>query len=299
MKKFQDYFNQTSIIAPKRDERPFISKVDATCPFCLANEKRLEKIIDESWQKDELFIRIVPNRYPVTTPDGVSGQHDVVIDTSEHQLHPKDFSILHWMVLLQGIQKRWHQLMEDPQIQLIQVFKNFGVKAGASISHSHWQIIALEIVPLSMKRQYELFLSHHECYLCNALHLQEGFLVLEDDLWEIWVPPIPDYPYEVWIIPKQHIQHYGDLSTEEIKKLGKHLKYLLEAYHLINPGYDFNICMMSGDVRGHYPYHFYIKLVMRIGHIAGFEIATGCHVLSANPAAYADEMKKILKGMYK
>lgn len=299
MKKYQSYFNQTSIIAPKRDARPFIDEGDVSCPFCLANEESLESIIYESWQDDELLVRIVPNRYPVTSNHGAKGKHDVIIDTQHHTLHPKDFTISHWEVLLESIQKRWKHLMCDPKIQFIQVFKNYGRKAGASISHSHWQVISMEEIPYSMRVKYARYDSGACCYLCNSIHNQEGVMIWEDTLFEVWVPPMPQYPYEVWFIPKVHHQHYGELSLEEIKKLGKLIKYLLEVYHQISPQFDFNICMMSGDVKGRYPYHFYVKLVMRIGHIAGFEIATGCHILSVAPNVYAKEMKNILKGMYK
>ena len=299
MKKFQDFFNQTSIMAPKRDARPFINEEDPECPFCLANKECLEGILVESWQGGELLACIVPNRYPITSEEGVKGKHDVIIDTQYHTLHPKDFTVSHWEMLLKIIQKRWDALMEDPKLQLIQVFKNYGRNAGASISHSHWQIIALEEMPYSMRAKYIAFNQDGQCYLCNHLHQQEGFLIWEDTFFEVWVPPVPQFPYEVWIIPKKHYQHYGELSVEENKRLGKLIKCLLEVYHQIKPHYDFNLCMMSGDVKGQYPYHFYVRLVMRIGHIAGFEIATGCHILSVEPRTYAKEMKKILKGMYK
>ncbi len=299
MKSFQDLFNRTTIMAPKRNARPFINEEDSSCPFCLANKACLESIIDESWKEGELLGRIVPNRFPVTSNEGAKGLHDVIIDTQYHREHPKDFSVMHWEELLLLIQKRWKQLMENQKLEFIQVFKNYGVKAGASISHSHWQIIALEEVPYSMKEKYLGYHQDQKCYLCELQHRKEGFLVWEDALIEIWVPAIPQFPYEVWLIPKQHRQHYGKLSIEEIKTLGKLMKYLLEVYHQLNLQGDFNICMMSGDVRGKYPYHFYIQLVMRIGHIAGFEIATSCHILSIEPKTYAEEMKKILKGMYK
>ena len=299
MKNFQDLYSQTSIIAPRRDARPFINEEDLTCPFCLVNKECLEDILDESWQEGQLLARIVPNRYPVTSNEGAKGKHDVVIDTQYHRMHPKDFTVPHWEAILKIIQKRWNTLMQDSKIQFIQIFKNYGIHAGASISHSHWQIIALEEIPYSMKKQYEMYRQIGQCYLCNDAHKEEGSLVWEDAFFEVWVPPVPQFPYEVWVIPKKHYQHYGELSIEEIKKLGKLIKYLLEVYHQLSPQYDFNICMMSGDIKEKYTYHFYVKLVVRIGHIAGFEIATGCHILSVEPKAYAIQMKKILKGMYK
>lgn len=302
MKRYQNFFNDDCIIAPHRNKRPFINKGDVTCPFCLINEVRLSRIIDESWQADELFVRIVPNLYPITSEYSAQGVHDVIIDTHHHMLHPKDFSEKHWEVLLRVMQKRWHQLMADTKINFIQIFKNYGVKAGASISHSHWQLVALEKVPYSLQKKLSIY---HEaelddtCYLCDLIHIQEGTIIFEDDLWEVWVPPIPQFTYEVWLIPKKHYQHYGQLELEEIKRLGKLIKYLLQTYHQLNPEYDFNICFMSGDLKSKYPYHFYVKVVIRIGQIAGFEISTGCSILTVSPKTYSEQMKKILGKVYK
>lgn len=301
MKCYQKFFYDECIIAQKRDKRPFINEGDTTCPFCLANETSLEKIIDENWKADEVFVRIVSNRYPITSEEGVKGIHDVIIDTHKHTLHPKDFTMQHWEILLCTIQKRWYTIMTFANIRMIQVFKNYGEDAGASISHSHWQLVALETVPYTMKIKYQTYNSLHMqyCYLCSDIHKQEGIVIWEDSLWEIWIPPVPQFPYEVWIVPKKHHQHYGQLSVEEIKELGKLIKYLLQVYHQIESQYAFNICFMSGDLNKEYPYHFHIKLMLRIGKIAGFEIATGCHIMSVAPNIYAEQIKKILKGMYK
>lgn len=301
MKHYQNFFYDECIIAPKRNKRPFINEGDTMCPFCLANEASLDNIIDESWQADKLFVRIVSNRYPITCKERTKGIHDVIIDTHKHTLHPKDFTMKHWETLLRVIQERWCALMRNPKISLIQVFKNYGENAGASISHSHWQLVALEEVPYSMQIKYQAYNSRgiQCCYLCSNIHKQEGITVWEDTLWEIWVPPVPQFPYEVWFVPKIHHQHYGQLSLEEIEKLGKLMKYLLQLYHQIEPQYAFNVCFMSGDLKEDYPYHFHIKLMLRIGKIAGFEIATGCHIMTVAPEMYAEQIKKILKGMYK
>lgn len=291
---FQQTFNQTTLIAPKRQHRPMIDALDTSCPFCLENKNQLENIIEDYWQEDKLVARIVENKYPVIG-EVIRGLHDVVIDTASHTEHPKDFTVSHWIALLMAMQKRWHHMMQDPKIEFIQIFKNYGSCAGASISHSHWQMIALEQIPYSIYEKYNYFNKSEKCYFCSKNHYNEGYLIWEGDTLEIWAPPAPQFLYEVWFIPKQHHQHYGTLSNSEIQELGIFLKYLLEIYHLLNPDYAFNICMMSGDVKGQFNYHFYTKLVMRIGHIAGFEIATGCNIVTTNPKEYAKQIKALLK----
>lgn len=291
---FQSIFNQTALIAPKRKNRPMIDKTDTNCPFCLENKHLIEEIVAEEWDHDKLMARIVTNKYPVVN-DEIQGLHDVIIDTDDHTKHPKDFTLSHWEKLLIAIQHRWHHIMKDPSIQFIQVFKNYGLCAGASISHSHWQLIALQELPYSLQKKCQDFNKQAKCYFCNKQQYEEGYLIWENELLEIWAPPVPQFIYEVWLIPKKHHQHYGELSQEELKVIGAFLKYLLEIYEQIHPHYDFNICMMGGDLKGRYNYHFYIKLVMRSGHIAGFEISTGCHIVTTNPKVYSEQMKLLLE----
>ena len=297
MCKYRKYFASDSIIAPARISRPMIGKQEVTCPFCIGNEQELEKIYDEVWEENKLFVRILANKYPVIGTIGdYTGVHDVIVDTENHLEHPKDFSARHWQVLLLTLQRRWQQLSDDEQNVFIQIFKNYGDLAGASIYHSHWQLLAMHQVPYSMMRQYELYERDEQCFLCQKVHLKEAIIVYETLLWQIIVPPSPEFNYEVWLIPKSHRQHYGELTRLEIEELGTLFKRLLMSYHEIMPDEAFNICMMSGDLKKVWHYHFHVKLMMRIGHIAGFEIATHCHIMMVDPKIYALKIKQLLEG---
>ena len=299
MKKFEEHFNQEAIISSQRALRPIIKKEDVTCPFCPKNEKSLDQIIMEKWHGNMMCAKIVNNKYPITNSNETRGFHDVVIDTLNHNEKARDFSIVHWEILLLAIKERWLLLMKLPNICFIQVFKNDGEDAGASIAHSHWQILALEEVPKKMQWHYQYYNQgdpHKACYLCSIE--DEGFLVFENENWRVWIPPSPEFDGEVWLVPKIHRQHFGQLTTMEIKNLGKLIKYLLLAYEKIKPDTAYNICFMSGDVKGTWPYHFYVKMIRRKGRIAGFEIATGCHIITQRPETYGSEIKNILKGMY-
>lgn len=296
MDRFQEYFNKDAIVATLRKRRPMISKEDTSCPFCLHNKESLPEILEEKWQGQKLWVRVVTNKYPITGDKQEKGFHEVIIDTGDHQQRPMTFSNAHWQVLLLTLQERWRYLMKQQAIQFIQIFKNDGEAAGASISHSHWQLIALKAVPLTMQEQYITYNeSVGDCYLCTLEG--EGFLIQEAMYWRIWTPPVPEFDREVWLVPKKHYQHYGQLQEEEIEELGKLMKQLLIAYDQMVPQSAYNICFMSGDLEEKWCYHFHIRLVMRSGHIAGFEIATGCHVLTQSPQEYTDEIKKILKGI--
>lgn len=292
---YHHYFFYDSMVAPLRGNRPMVGKENTSCPFCKGYEDELAFIYHEVWEEGKLFVRILANKYPIVSIQGTHrGKHDVIVDTDNHLEHPKDFSVKHWEILLLTMQRRWKELSKDNQYNFIQIFKNHGVLAGASMYHSHWQLVAMCEVPLGMRAQYEKYQRQNSCFLCKEECLNEGIVIKETLFWRLIVPPNPEFNYEVWLVPKRHRQHFGELEKKELVELGHLLKAVLTTYNHIMPNVDFNICMMSGDLKKQWHYHFYIRLMMRIGHIAGFEIATHCHILIENPEQYASKIRQLL-----
>lgn len=298
MNNMQDYFSNCSIVAQEREKRPMISKKDSSCPFCYNHLEAIEQLALEV--KNEFYwIRIVNNKYPfINENSSIKGVHDVVIDTIKHDEMPQNFSFEHWKALLMLMQKRWHQLSEVKGMKMIQIFKNNGLKAGASIYHSHWQMAALKQIPPSMQCQYdqfeEAYQKHGSCVMCT---LDQEVLLEETAYWKVIAPSAAQWTYEIWLIPKRHVSHYGQLTEEELAKCGLLLKKCIKAYMQIEEDASYNICMMSGPLseKGHY--HFYIKLIMRKGNIAGFELATNCYILTKSPKAYGAILKEKLESI--
>ena len=294
MYKYQENFFAETIIAPNRQKRPMVDRQTEECPFCGYNINKLEKKIKEVWENERLLICIVANKYPVIDNDEL-GVHDVIIDTDSHSERPKDFSVEHWTKLLEILSERWHDLERNGRYEFIQVFKNQGRLAGASIYHSHWQLIALKKVPYTMIQKYKKYNKEEYCYLCESINSVEFSSIYETESFKVMVPPKPEYYYEVWIVPKAHRYGYGDIERHEMKELAVIFKKILRAYDTIVPEVDYNICMMSGDISKRWNYHFHIRLMMRVSYVAGFEVATGCSVLTIEPKAYALKMKKLLE----
>ena len=176
-KNLQDtsYLGNSAILAKERGNRPAISSSDsAKCPFCLENKDLLEYIWLEK-QVDDDSIRIVNNKYPICHVDQpVYGYHDVVIDTHHHLKTLCQFSIEHWYVLLTAMQEHIKKMAEDERIAFIQIFKNHGIKAGASIAHSHWQIVGLEKIPKGANRTDEsnpfVQKAQDACMVCQLIN---------------------------------------------------------------------------------------------------------------------------------
>ena len=144
-------------LAP-RDTRKHVE----TCPFCRGNEHKTPPAILTWPETGDWQIRMVENLYPVLGDDRAQagftfglqqtidgyGRHEVIIDHHEHGIAIHDMAESHLAALFGVYQTRMRQLFEsDERLKYVLVFKNFGPAAGASIPHTHSQVIAMPVVP--------------------------------------------------------------------------------------------------------------------------------------------------------
>ncbi|MDX2176131.1 MAG: DUF4921 family protein [Candidatus Sumerlaeia bacterium] len=158
------------IIAPLRAARPFTAPAlaagppydAARDPFAPGNESETPPEIAAvraggapadgvGWTT-----RLVPNRYPALTPNCVApapgpggpghGFHEVLIESPGmepfDELPPARAADA--LVLLA---RRVAELYREPGVAAVEVFKNHGRLAGASLEHPHFQLLALPFLP--------------------------------------------------------------------------------------------------------------------------------------------------------
>lgn len=266
------------------------------CPFCPENEGMTPK---EVYSTPDRRIRIVPNKYPFISRNDPShyGIHDVLIDTAKHEEKLYKFSYEHMTALMKTIKYRVDMLQKDENIAYVQVFKNDGVDAGASQSHSHWQIAALSAVPPKFQgidgvlRQY--YEENGKCYFC-ALEFGER-IIEENDAFIAYVPYDAKFPYEMYIIPKRHVSNIVMLDDFELECLGRVLKHCVMRLASLYEGLSYNICFFNSpkaEIQGLHT-HFNIQIFPRIGHMAGFEFSTGCYINSVMPEKAAEILKNV------
>jgi UDPglucose--hexose-1-phosphate uridylyltransferase len=98
------------------------------------------------------------------------------------------------------------------------VFKNHGASAGASMSHSHSQILALPIIPSSVSARFEGMNEYFEktgkCSLCEV---QAKELLIDESTHFISIVPFAaTFPFEIWIIPRAHSSHFHEFDCEKV-----------------------------------------------------------------------------------
>lgn len=98
------------------------------------------------------------------------------------------------------------------------MFKNHGASAGASMSHSHSQILALPVVPPNVSSRLDCMNGFfHETGKCSICEVRvEDLLINESTHFFAIVPFAATFPFEIWIIPRHHSSHFHELDAAKV-----------------------------------------------------------------------------------
>jgi UDPglucose--hexose-1-phosphate uridylyltransferase len=124
-----------------------------------------------------------------------------------------------------------------PFINAVQIFENRGDMMGASNPHPHCQIWANETIPNELGKELSAFdayrAGHGQCLLCHYQQLEErdrSRTVCENDSFAALVPFWAVWPFEILVIPKQHVTGLDQLSGPERDMLADILKRVTTRY---------------------------------------------------------------------
>lgn len=230
-----------------------------------------------------------------TDPE-VVGAHEVIIESPDHEVFFGD-------QLFHAVQDRIVYWRQNTGIRYVQVFKNSGEAAGASLKHPHSQLIALPMVPkrvleeLNGAKQY--WKDRGRCYFCDLLEQERGDrtrLVFETEVFQAIAPWAPRFGFETWILPKVHESHFENTSVAHLEPIRRALTILT---HKLDQAADrpaYNLLLHSAPVHeaelAHY--HWHLEILPRITGVAGFEWATGYYVNIMEPENYARLLRDAL-----
>ncbi|MFA7149206.1 MAG: HIT domain-containing protein, partial [Syntrophomonadaceae bacterium] len=199
------------------------------------------------------------------------------------------------------LQQRYRYLAGDPRVKYIQIYKNRGLFAGASLEHSHSQILALPSVPRENKGLSKYYQQHGKCLLCTTLEAERESrqrLIYESKHFQLICPYASRFSYETWIIPRRHTEHFADINDEELNDLAAIIKiFILAMLDCLNdPSY--NIVINTAPVNQGFAggYHWYMEIIPRLIVANGVEFATGFYMNPVAPEIAATMLReKILE----
>lgn len=259
------------------------------CPFCPDNKNKTPGDILFS---DDMEIRVIPNKYPAIKPP--TGYHDVIIDTKKHDEKLYEFTPEHMNKLFSIMQKRTKELYAMDHIKYIQIFKNDGISSGASITHSHWQIIAMDFIPYrqeTIHNNFEKYFLDHNLRYMDYVYSLKDYIVYENENAFAFCPEASPYGYYTNIALKNSHSPFENLNEKELYSLSDALLKIMKAYNKAFGDLSYNIMFQMAPNGKHNASSFYMGIVPRLGTFAGFELATGCYINHTPPIEGAKKLR--------
>jgi UDPglucose--hexose-1-phosphate uridylyltransferase len=329
-------------LRPKKAEAPAPRDTRAhvdTCPFCVGNEHMTPPQIAAFPAEGSWAVRIVENLYPVLgddrenpnlvfglqqTIDGY-GRHEVIIDNSRHGIALHEMGEDHLATLFHAYRTRMHQLYRsNPRLRYVLVFKNFGPAAGASIAHTHSQIIAMPVTPDNVQAEVAnsraYYHKHHRCIFCSQIDealtfeatiydresgeihrkISIGQYVIERGRKFIAIKPFASrYEWEVHILPLRHQSDFLSTADEDFADLARVMRRTMARLDAVLGGAQYNYFLHSLP---HDPnceecgasYHWHIEICPRTSIPTGFELGSGLYVNTIAPEAAAEKLRAVV-----
>jgi len=322
---------RSSLPSDFREARPV--QQSAFCPFCPGHEDRTPPEIAQYGRPPEApansagwQVRVVPNKFPVLTIDGVTapqglgifdmmrgvGAHEVIIENPQHSWDPATATANELKWVLQAYSDRIKDLRQDPRFRFIMVFRNTGAAAGATIEHPHSQVIALPITPKPVKGQLESARDHYNrksrCIYCDILRQEEYMkhrIVQTTDDFVVMCPYASRFPFEMQILPRHHLHDFTQIDDSQKNALADILSRSLRRIKnlLDSPAYNMTLhtapTMHPRPGRPHYwgtieqDYHWHIDILPRLARVAGFEWANNLYINPMTPENAANFLRNV------
>ena len=317
-----------------RDNRQHVEQ----CPFCTGNEHKTPPLLyafpdEQNWQ-----VRIVENLYPVLG-DGDSGQnfafglqqaidgygrHEVIIDHNHHGICVHEMSESHLAALFCVYRDRMKVLYDaDQRLRYVLVFKNYGPAAGASMAHTHSQIIATPVIPnniqAELENSHQYYDAHRHCIFCTLINealtyeatiydkdsgevsrkIDVGQYVVERSEKFIAIKPFASkYEWEVHILPLSHEADFLKLNDGDAQDFARVLNRTMKRLEVVIGGAQYNYFLHSlphTEIDAEYKdsYHWHLEICPRTSIPAGFELGSGLFVNTISPEDAARQLREV------
>ncbi len=316
------------IIATERGRRPGSFGTERSpfpkgiCPLCPGHEgmtpPEIAAVRGENSRPDTpgWHARVIPNLFPALEVEGALerrglglfdqmsgvGAHEVLVESPHHERELADLDPASFRNVLLLCVDRIRDLRGDRRLRYLLLFKNHGSEAGASLEHTHSQLIAMPIVPRQVAEELEGARRHfrhkERCIFCDVIdqELHDGArIVSETEHFVVIEPFAARCPFETWILPRRHTSDFDDIGAAELEALAVVFRDTLQRLKgaLEDPAYNF--MLHSGPLQEERleHYHWHIEIMPKLIHVAGFEWGSGFFINPTAPEEAARFLREV------
>ncbi len=224
-----------------------------------------------------------------------TGAHEVIVNSPRHaasltELEPHELAeaMAAWRTRIGA---------HSGDASLVHLIVNEGPRAGATLEHTHAQLLALPFVPANVARERERFAAYHQ--RTNGSHLLEDVLVEEvrrrdrlvaiDGEAALICPWASRWPYELRLIPRSSQARFED-DERGAELLGRGLRALMQ---VVGAGVGLNLWVRTAP-RGTEEFCWHIDITPRASTAGGIELGTGVDLNPVAPEAAASQLRDAL-----
>ena len=301
------------VIAPLRSRRPGAPRAApgggadadvASCPFCEGHEDRTPPETfalgpsERAPNTPGWLVRVVPNKFPAFAPElkgparhvgllesrPAHGNQEVVVSSPRHvssiaELEPDEVA---------RVADAWQQRAAEAAGQgfpYVQAIVNEGHEAGASLTHSHSQLLWLEAEPPLVVAEHALDRGAGGCLVCRLLEEERGHgdrVVAAKGGAVALATYAAREPYELLVVPESCERN--PFQSAFLAPALTLAASQLARIHELEGAVPMNLWLHAGA-------HWHIELVPRITVPAGLELGAGLHVNPLAPETAAERLR--------
>ena len=245
------------------------------CPFCETREDRTPPetfAVGPSGREPDTpgwQVRVVPNLYPAFE------RQEVVVHTPRHARSLAELEEPE----LESIAAAWHQRIETAHTEgfsYVQLLLNEGREAGASLPHSHSQLVWLREAPPEVAAELPR-LAAGDCALCG---LTDDLEIAFQGGLSLRAASAGRVPYELLITPREHAAEPGQADLHDALVL---LRRAIGGLHQLEGPLPLNAWLHTGA-------HWHLEIVPRLTVLAGLELGAGLYVNWLAPEEAAEAL---------
>lgn len=264
------------VVAPGRAKRPgafrrsplaVMPEELAECPFCAGHEDRTPpELLRVPAGGDGWLVRVVPNLYPA-----FPGQ-EVVVNTPRHCRLVSELTDDEIAAMAEAWQAR-----AAARDGYLHAFVNEGDEAGATLPHSHSQLVWFDGPPPEVERE----LRAKGCPVCDtpggdALEVAERDGVVLRTAWA------GRMPYELLVAPREHER--DPWRSERLVTALQLAAEGLRRLHVLEGPCPMNLWLHEAG-------HWHIEILPRLTVLGGIELGAGYFVNPLPPETAAEALR--------
>ncbi|MEA1918182.1 MAG: galactose-1-phosphate uridylyltransferase [Campylobacterota bacterium] len=307
------------LFSPNRAKRPneFVEDKLSTnasgCPFELGSEHLTPNELAIIGTNDNWKCRVVPNLYHALSinADLVSskdacfekksgfGAHEVIIETPLHSRQMYNFSLAEFSDYITIMKIRVADLIKDKRLKYFSIFKNSGISAGATLEHSHTQLIAMPFIPPKIADDLTFFKNHKQKhdrdFFDDLIYSEKEFkkgILIENSSFIAYCPYASTYAFEVSIVAKNSVKTLLDCDDKDIYALSEVLEYVYSRLFSALGDFSFNMLIKNGEINSdENSNRFHIQILPRLYKIAGYELDSDVFINTILPEKATEILK--------